>query len=335
MARKDVYDRPGATVGPETRIAVFFGKEAFLRTTQTDRLKDAIAAHGHDVEVLRFDGTHAQAADVLDECRSFGLLSGHKLVIVDNAATLISGDTRPLFERYAEAPTESCTLVLRDDTWRAGKLDQLIRNHGVIIECAIKTDAEAVTLLRNRAKRDYSIDLPPPIAARIVERVGPDLSRLAAELEKLAAAADQGVITEELVDELVGRTRLEENPWAVQGPLLSGDVESGLAFLRDLIEVSRLPTVPIRYACVDLARRLHAASQGELRGPGSRELAAAARRLSPEQLASLLRDAVRADRHAKTGFGEETVDLEVLALRLMRVIAASPIDAAHAAHRGT
>src|SRR5207253_8118234 len=45
-------------------------------------------AHG-EIDSFRFDGASASAAEVLDECRTFGLMRQQKLVIVDNADALL------------------------------------------------------------------------------------------------------------------------------------------------------------------------------------------------------------------------------------------------------
>ncbi|MGP1345897.1 MAG: DNA polymerase III subunit delta [Phycisphaerales bacterium] len=78
------------SMGPETRLALFHGDEHYLATAYTEELRRALEGAFGEVEVVRFDGASASVAQVLDECRSFGLMTTHKMVVVDNAAAWLS-----------------------------------------------------------------------------------------------------------------------------------------------------------------------------------------------------------------------------------------------------
>ena len=244
------------------RVVVLCGKEVFLRSEFTGQLREKLEeAHGQ-VDVIRFDGENAQAAEVLDECRSFGLMAAHKLVIVENADKLVSESTRPLLERYAQAPSEGATLVLRASTWRKGNLDKAIEKVGVITPCDQASEAVAQRWAVRRCEKQHGGSISPQVAAMLVERTGPDLGRLDTELGKLSLAAGKGgEITPELIDELVGRTR-EEEVWSIQAELLSGDPARTVRHLRAILDhAPRDAHVPVTFACTDLARKLHAASR--------------------------------------------------------------------------
>ena len=68
-------------------VVILHGKDEFLRQQYTGQLKHELGeVHGSDgVQMVRFDGVTAQVADILDECRSMGLMAPHKLVVVDAA----------------------------------------------------------------------------------------------------------------------------------------------------------------------------------------------------------------------------------------------------------
>ena len=171
-------------MGPESRIVVLTGKEHFLRSGYTDQLRDQLnESQGGEVEVVRFDGDSTPAADVLDECRSFGLMATHKLVVVDDADRLLNESSRPAFERYAEQPADTATLVLRAEKWNKGKLDKLIEKKGTIIKCDAVAPERAVAWCGGRAKKQHDAALQPRAAQLLVERVGPDLGRLASEID--------------------------------------------------------------------------------------------------------------------------------------------------------
>ncbi len=329
MARAQAKSASPA-IDASTRIALFIGKDAYLRQGYTDRLREALEKEHGEVAVERFDGREALPVDVFDECRSYGLMATHKLVVVDAAADFVKGDERrPLVERYAESPSDSATLVLRSEVWHAGKLDKLIKKHGVVIKCDAPDARTAMSALTRKARDVHGVELGREVAQMLVARIGTDLGRLVNELAKLADAAGAGKpITPELVRELTGVTR-EEQAWEVQRVLLSGDGEAALVKLHELLTVSRVPMQLMRWAMMDLARKVYGASRGLAERRSAQELRSAlklwgdmehgvmglARKLSPRAAGELFEQAVAADHRAKTGLGDEVRALELFALR--------------------
>jgi DNA polymerase III delta subunit len=326
---------PEGRKGPDAtcRVVLLHGKEGMLKQLHTQALRDALAkAHG-TVDTVSFDGATARAADVLDECRSFGLIAGYKLVVLDRAEMLIKEDVRPLFERYCESVADEAevgaTLLIRAETWRPGNLDKAIAKVGVIVKCEEPSRDEAITWAIRRGAKEHQVEVQPAAAGMLVDRVGAHLARLDSELGKLAAATGGGPITAALVGEMVAATR-EEKVWGIQSTLLGAGPQESLAHLRYVLDVSGEPTVLVSWALVDLARKVHAAarameqgtSPGELFkrlklwGSSGEAILGAAKRLGAARSLELLRSAVRADRHQKSGVGEPERTLEMLVLEM-------------------
>lgn len=319
----------------QTRVAVFHGKEPFLRSEYTSKLKAALEeAHG-EVDVIHFDGNTSQVADVLDECRSFGLMQQHKLVVVDEADQFVKEDSRPLIERYAQQPSDSATLVLRTQRWNKGKLDKLIEKVGSIVKCDSVSPGVAMGWAIKRCEKRHETTIDRDAAALLIEKIGADLGRVDTELAKLASGTAPGKpITISAVVELVGTSR-EDEVWGIQSTLLANDPEVILGAIRDALDISRHPPVLISYACIDLARKLHGASRGlraghqawdvakalKLWGPSRDSIMAAAARINPDAAAGLLRAAVEADTAQKTGLGRPERSLEMLAVKFASVSA--------------
>jgi DNA polymerase-3 subunit delta len=360
MARK----APSApsSLSADTRIALLVGKELFLQTEYTAKLKAALKERFGEVDTARFDGQTASAADVLDECRSFSLMQQHKMVVVDDADVLIraggkdkdeegedSDDeggsaTRPMFERYAQAPTEGATLVLRAKKFLPGKLGPMIEKVGVIIKCEAESADTARRWLLARAPARHGVQVEPAAADLLIDRLGADLGRLDTEVAKLAAAIGAPLqpkgkkdglptVTADAAADLVGVTR-EEEMWSIQDAMISGDAGRTLSHLHAILDrTGKDQSIGVLWACIDLARKLHAFSRGLRQGqnafalgkqlrvwPDSRAeaIAAIARRLDPRAAAALLGAAVDADRRSKSGLGHAERQLEVLALRFAR-----------------
>tara|TARA_R110000782_G_scaffold19101_3_gene51989 strand:+ start:8284 stop:9282 length:999 start_codon:yes stop_codon:yes gene_type:complete len=314
---------------PEDRVVVLKGKELFLRTEFTDFIRGLLRkAHG-DCEFVKFEGANANPAEVLDECRSFGLMATHKLVVVDDADQFLAGETRAMVERYCEAPSEQATLVLRSAIWRAGKLDQLIEKNGTIIPCDEIDPSMAPGWAVKRAAKAHKATLEPDAARMLIERTGTDMGRLDGELGKLAAAAGPGgTITRALIGELVGLTR-EEDAWVIQSLLLTADPQTVIRELRVIMgNGSKDVGVPVSYACCDLARKLVGAAEGlEQRQPPMKitkdlglwggsggPILDSARRMGVGRARALFDAAIAVDAGIKSGLDTE-IALETLALR--------------------
>ena len=336
MATKKTFRSPGGgraqagsvRLSADHRVVILHGKEAHLRSLHTDTLRAALSERYGEFETIRFAGADAPLADVLDECRSLGLMQQHRLVLVDEADRFVSADTRPALERYAQSPSDSATLVLRAGAWRPGKLDKAVARVGAVVKCEALSTADAAVWTRRRAEKRHGATLDAAAIGALIDRVGVDLGRLDAELAKLAAMADGATVTADLVRQSVGLTR-EEEVWAIQGRVLSGSPGPALTAVREALGPSKQPAALVSFALIDLARKLHTASvllrrgapdmqvsrQAKIWGAAQRPILAAARRAEPMALADLLAAAVETDAHCKTGRAEPARALELLALR--------------------
>jgi len=319
------------------RIVVLHGKESFLRSEHTRRVLDALRERFGAVDEFSFDGSSCSLADVLDELRSYGLMSQHKVVVVDNAEQFMQGDDRRrAMERYAESPMPDATLILRSAGWRPGTFDKLVAAVGVILKCEAPGAAEAVRWAVARSQKRHGVDLSAAGAQALVERVGPDLGRLDSELGKLAVGAlaagtgDRVVITPELVKEFTGLSR-EEQAWEIQGALATGDPAQALNKVDELLRISRAPEVMLAWSAIDLVRKVHdaaaLAAQGQpdgaiakqlkLWGDGAAVVLRVARSVPLARAAALLQAAVAADRRMKSGLSPEpSRAIEALAVQV-------------------
>lgn len=333
MAKKATTSAARRPLDTDCRIALLVGSDAFIAGEHTQALKEKLIAEHGELDVLSFDGQNANLADVLDECRSFGLMQQHKMVVVDNADQFVKEEKRSLVERYAQEPSEGATLVLRATKWHKGKLDEMIGAVGTIVQCDEVEEATAVNWAIKRAEKRHAAKLDLKAAQALVERVGTELGRIDCELAKLAVAGSKpGVISVELVSQFVGKSR-EEEVWGIQSTLVAGNSQQAVAHVRDLIQVSRQPTIMIFWAMTDLARKLHGAARGiragvnpfalagalKLWGPSKDIILHAAGKVDPTAAAELLDACVKADVRQKTGLGEPERSAEILALKFAEV----------------
>ncbi|UCD76829.1 MAG: DNA polymerase III subunit delta [Phycisphaerales bacterium] len=309
------------------RIVVLRGKSQYLLTERTRQLADALRAEFGEIDRFDFEGETATPADVLDELRSYGLMHEHKLVVLDDADKFLAREGHRLpMERYAAQPVTEATLLMRAEAWRPGKIDKLIAKVGAIITCDEPGHGQAVKWCIARCEKRYDCGIDRPAAELLVAQIGPELGRLDVELTKLASFVGAGEsIDRDAVAEMVGLSR-EEQAWAIQAALASGDPHDALNKLRELLGISRQPEELVAWAISDLLRKLHAASQllGQgmspgavtkrlrLWGDGQNLILNAARRLPPERIAQLLRTSLDWSMKGRRGVGEAQRTLEAL-----------------------
>lgn len=316
------------------RIVVIYGQEPFLRGEAMRRLSRAMEQTHGEVERIRVEGPGAQLSDVMDELRGMGLMQQHKLVIVDDADDFVKKH-REALERYAASPEETATLVLRPNTWQSNtRLSKAAVKVGQVVKCEEVKPWEAQRWLLGHAKERYGAKLETAAADRLIERVGTDLGRLDSEVAKLAVAAGEGqAITVERVDELTGRGS-EEQAWAIQEALLSGNAERALGKLHELVDLSGQPDVLVTYFVADLVRKLHHAAV--MRGRGERDdqicktlrvwgdrrqpFMKAAKKLGTRGAAKALAVLVEADSRSKSGYGDAVSHLERFCTRFAAAV---------------
>jgi len=285
-----------------TPVAVLHGPEQFLIAQHTRDLRDALTRKHAEIDVFTFDGGSVSPAEVLDECRSMGLMMRHKLVMIDNVEKFLSESddeadavpkgpsrrgapasrsARELMESYAKQPESGATLLLRANVWRPGNLDKaIIAGGGVIVKCEkIGIDA-ALSWAMARAPKALGVALAPDAAELMIEELGNDLARISSELDKLAIAArarpSEGgaapAITIDLVRHLVGASR-QDDAWSMQSELLAGSMPGALGALRARLDLSRMSPVLLGVAYIDLARKLSRASIAASLGKRDNEIA--------------------------------------------------------------
>ncbi len=349
-----------ARLSAATRVAILHGEDRFLQDEYLREFRESLAKAlgGPDAfDIMRFDGAQGQGiiADVFDECRSFGLMQQHKVVMIDNADLLLKKqddeaaspakvrrgppplDVRRMMEGYAADPSDSATLILRANGWRPGNLDKAVAalgERGAIIECAALDPARAANWAIKRASLRHSTSIDAEAARLLIASVGTDLGRLDNELEKLAlAAGGKGApIPADLVREMTGVSR-EEEFWHLQSTLAAGDAGATLARMREMVEVSRHDPVMLTWSFTELARKVHAIRRltdaGQNVGALSYKLKlfgdasavfTAANALPASRAAALYDLAVDTDAANKSGRGDPIRNLEVLTVRFSGAI---------------
>lgn len=200
--------------------------------------------------VDRLYGGETSGAEVVDAARTLPMMVPRRVVLLLHAERLLnprkdtdaSARDLEMLESYVKAPVETCCLVLvAEAVDKRRSLTRQLMAKATVVDCMGPADAvEAAKWVKDRvAKEGMTID---PRAARLVaDRVGPDVSRLRADVERLVLyAAGNKAITESDVKEIVPPATAHDE-WGVTRAIERGSAGDALRELALMMDNGAVP----------------------------------------------------------------------------------------------
>lgn len=200
--------------------------------------------------VDRLYGGETTGAKLVDAARTLPMMAPRRVVLLLHAERLLNpkkendATTQDLetLESYLKSPVDSCCLVLvAEAVDRRRSLTRHLLAKATVVECTGPADAvEAAKWVKERvAQEGMSIDAK---AARLVaDRVGPDVSRLRSDVERLVLyAAGSKSITEADVREIVAAATSQDD-WAVTNAIARGSAGDALRELGLMMDNGAVP----------------------------------------------------------------------------------------------
>ncbi|HYE16297.1 MAG TPA: DNA polymerase III subunit delta [Pyrinomonadaceae bacterium] len=304
----------GGTVRP---LYLLFGPEDYLR----DEAARAISGAALEGSALRefnesaFSLATADVQQAIAAAEQLPMMGGRRVVRVTDFSRLREADEGAL-ARYVSRPVEtSVVLFVADDLDKRRKLSKALMEACAAVEFAPLSDGELAAWAKDRLRR-LGATADERALRHTVALAGPDVRRLAAELEKLATAAlPSGHITAELVESLVGRSR-ELSNFELTDHLIARNRRRALETLSRLLDDGAEPVALIgllasSFHRLALAKDMMARGAPEqdvfnvVKMPFSqrKEFLATARRADASELDRRIRRIAEADLAIKTSLG--------------------------------
>lgn len=208
-------------------IYVLHGKDAHLRDEARRRvIAQAIGDADPQLCLTSFNAA-AALVDVLDELRTLPFLAPHRVVIVREAESFVSAN-REALENYFDAPVATASLILEVGAWPSNtKLAKKLKTVGELIECASPEGPKLIGWIR-AAVEARGKTIAPNAAGLLAEWIGPDLTTLSSELDKVVTyIGDRPAVTVQDVTAIVTATAGPE-AFAVTNAVTNGDAKSAL-----------------------------------------------------------------------------------------------------------
>jgi DNA polymerase III subunit delta len=214
-----------------------YGPETYLRD-QAQRAITEAALQGTLLREFNDSSYNLSSDDVRDAiaaAEQLPMMSDRRVIRLRNFAKLREQDEEVLLA-YIERPVETSVVIFAgDDLDKRKKLGKkLLASPGALEFQPLKTN-ELPSWIKSHL-RSSKTEIEPQALSRLIEVTASDLSTLSNELNKLATAAlPSSLITSELVDQLVSRSREHMN-WDLTDNIVSRNRRAALKVLRDFLD---------------------------------------------------------------------------------------------------
>ena len=170
-------------------VLLVVGAEAVLRRRVATKIARLLLPEGpKDPGLQHLDGSEVRLAAILDEAASGSLLAGKRVLVVRNAAALLSSAGQAEIDalgRYVESPNPDVVLIFDDESVDKRRQPvKLLTSKAETVECdRLKGQDLRNSMITHARERGYA--LPPPAAAMVEELLGSDLMLIFNALDKV------------------------------------------------------------------------------------------------------------------------------------------------------
>ena len=200
--------------------------------------------------VDRLYGGETTGAAIVDAARTLPMMVPRRVVLVVHAERLLnpkkdndaSARDLELVEEYVRTPLDTCCLVLVAEALdKRRALTRLLVSKATIVECAGPADAvEAARWVKDRVAQE-GMTIDARTARLVADRIGPDISRLRSDVERLVLyAAGNPSISEADVKEIVAPATSQDD-WGVTRAIERGSARDALRELGQMMDNGAVP----------------------------------------------------------------------------------------------
>ncbi len=313
------------------RFYVLYGEEDYLRRYYLEQLKklvlDDLTA---DFNFHRLNAETFSVERLTDCVESLPMMAERSLILVEDVDLFAQGETERLCELLSDLP-EHCCLVLTYDDFkpdkRKKKLWDAIEKNAVLAEFRYQTESDLRAWIRRHFEHEKK-SISPELCGYLLQQCGLSMTRLDAEIGKIAAYSGADAIVRADIDAVVEPT-LDAVVFQLTDALALRRFDDALERLHALLKMQN-DAIPIVAAIGSQMRRLYAAKILQNEGKPAEELAqlcgiqpfaatktmGQARRVSERFCRKAVLLCCETDVQLKSTYGEEERLVELLILQL-------------------
>jgi DNA polymerase-3 subunit delta len=311
-------------------LYLFVGEEQYLQERALRLLHNTVdeALRVFNVSVLSIGsdngyGSKTTAAMVIDAANQMPMMTSRRIVVV-REFDKIKEDEQELVLAYLKHPAPTTTMVFQAvSPDKRRKLTAALMKTCAVVTFNLLDESRASRWAEERLKQRGS-SIEPAALRLLIGLVDTGLTRLANELEKLAAYADGGAINSATVQELVPRAS-EHTSWELWDAINARDRKRALKLMERLLDDS--DALPILGSLASLYRRLLTGKELVEGGASAQEITKATgqwsqaflnrlRRASRAEIVHGLRRIAEVDNAIKNSEGTPRLQMQYLVAEL-------------------
>jgi DNA polymerase-3 subunit delta len=220
-------------------VVTFLGEETFLK----DRALDTVLNRFLDQDSRSFNyrsllGEEIKDTEFLDDAGTMPMFGEWKVIVIKHASALEKsmGRIKEYLEQYVQQPSPGTLLIFDLAKWEgSSKLKAILAKKTMVVEFQPLSEKEIPSWI-NGHLRTLDFQIEPGAIQAVAERLGTDLQKIAAELEKLMLfKQSERKITVKDVESIVGFTSMA-NIWQLSEALLDQDAGKAIQMIRELMD---------------------------------------------------------------------------------------------------
>ena len=226
-------------------LYLLLGSEAYLRRVAAQTITEAALSRTllREFNESAFSLLSDPVQSAIAAAEQLPMMSDMRVVRIRDFARLREADEDTLI-RYLNNPAPTTVMIfIADELDKRKKSSKVLLDTCTVVEFAPLKDAEAKSWVKTRLK-ELKATADDQVLSELIRLVGTDVQTLFNELEKLASAAASAgdLITLDLVDELIGRSR-ELSNFELADHLMAGNRKKALETLHRLLEDGAEPVM--------------------------------------------------------------------------------------------
>lgn len=228
--------------GAPDRVYLFTGPEEWIKNEALESLRAQLLPPGlEQLNDLTLEGVSAQ--QIIDAAETMPMMCERRIVTVRDWAPLLPGKSKSeeseaeRIQKWLDNPPESCVTIfyMRSEPDGRKKATSQMKKKATVVQFDFLTDAELTKWAARRLK-PFRKKIGAPAVTALAFMAGRDLTRLAGELDKLAAYTEERAeVTEEDVRAIVSAS-LEYNVFELLNRLLERNLGEAQRMTNNLLQ---------------------------------------------------------------------------------------------------
>lgn len=234
--------------GEFSPVYLIIGTEAYIIQETLKRIEEnALIADEAEFNYANFDLTETSIEVAIGEAESVPFWGDRKVVILQRPTFLTSEKDKvdhqiKGFENYLNEPVPFTILVIVagvDKLDARKKISKLVQKNAVVIDATAPNEQSLLRWLSERATA-LNMDYEPAAMQELMVLTNFQLSVAIQELEKIALFVNDGLMTVQIVEDMVVRS-LEQNVFQLTEKVVNKETGKALRIYQDLIKQKEEP----------------------------------------------------------------------------------------------